>query len=134
MRTDEEILDRIESLKLSDPLGFERSDLLMVLPFSKAKFYLNEEFTNERWVQQARDRDSVLKQMRDYMEFAWDVANRERGVSANRSMSHYSAWTWLIGDDFGNLQKYTDYGKPHLARLCEHYGWDWTQWAGYWRP
>ena len=32
-----------------------------------------------------------------------DEANDERGLSAGRSMDHYSAWTWLAGDDLGDL-------------------------------
>ena len=66
--------------------------------------------------------------MKEYMEFAWEKANEFRGLSAMRSMHHYTAWTWLLGDDFGNLLQYDYYGKDNLIRICEHYGWDHTKW------
>lgn len=75
-----------------------------------------------------RDRESILNEMLDYMSFAFEKANNFRGISASRSMSHYSAWTWLIGDDFGNLLDYEYYGKDNLVEICEKYGWDHSQW------
>lgn len=66
--------------------------------------------------------------MLDYMEFAWDKANNGRGISAMRSMHHYMAWTWMLGDDLGNLLDYQYYGKDNLVKICKHYGWDHAKW------
>jgi hypothetical protein len=128
MRTDEEILQRIKDVEANDWLGTERSDLIDCLPFSAAKPFLKDEATADDWKQEARDRESVLARMLDYMPFAWDKANNERGISAGRSMSHYSAWAWLIGEDFGDLGDYEYYGKPQLVTICERFGWDASQW------
>ena len=128
MRTDDEIIARITEREGDDWLGTEVSDLIVRLPFDKAKQWLKPEATEAEWEQSARDRDSVLKEMADYMPFAWDKANNGRGISAGRSMSHYMAWTWLAGDDFGDLGEYEFYGKDNLRRICEHYGWNADQW------
>lgn len=128
MRTDEEILARIEAVKDNDWLGIERSDLLVRLPFATAKPFLADDADEATWEVQPRDRESVLAEMLDYMPFAWGKANDQRGISAGRSMSHYSAWTWLIGEDFGNLGNYQDYGKGNLTAICERFGWDAKQW------
>lgn len=127
-RTDEEILHRISEIGHGDFLGFERSDLIGYLPFDKARPHLTEGAAEEQWTQEPRDRDSILKQMHEYMSFAWEKANNMRGISASRSMSHYSAWSWMIGEDFGDLQDYEFYGKPHLVAICERFGWDHKQW------
>ena len=128
MRTDDEILSRIEAVKENDWMGTQIGDLIVRLPFDKARPYLKPEVTEADWKPTSRDRDALLAQMLDYMPFAWEKANNERGLSAGRSMDHYSAWVWLAGDDLGDLQKYEFYGKENLRRICQHYGWDADQW------
>lgn len=117
MRTDQEIIDRINARKEADFFGFEL-----------AKPFLNPDVKGEDWKVQPRDRDSVLKEMLEYMPFAWDKANNCRGLSAGRSMCHYMAWVWLAGDDLGDLTGYQYYGKDNLVKICDHYGWDSSQW------
>ena len=128
MRTDEEILARIEEIESEDFLGFARSDLIVCLPFDKAKKFLKEDVKESDWEVQPHDRESILKTMLDYMPFAWEKANDFRGISASRSMSHYGAWIWLAGDDLGDLSDYQFYGKDKLVMICDHYGWDYAQW------
>lgn len=130
MRTDDEILARIEARKEEDFFGFELPDLLIRLPFEKARPHVSDEITEAGWTTLPRDRDSVLKEMHEYMSFAWDKANNCRGLSAGRSMCHYMAWVWLVGDEevFGDLTDYQYYGKDNLVKICNHYGWDSSQW------
>ena len=130
MRTDDEILARIEARKEEDFFGFELTDLLIRLPFEKARPYVSDEITEAGWTTLPRDRDSVLKEMHEYMSFAWDKANNCRSLSAGRSMCHYMAWVWLVGDEevFGDLTDYQYYGKDNLVKICNHYGWDSSQW------
>ncbi len=128
MRTVKEIIDRVNEIKNRDFFGFESTDLIICLPFEDAKIFLNDTVKEDEWVIQPRDRDTVLARMLDYMPFAWDKANDCRGLSAGRSMNHFSAWVWLAGDDLGNLNDYQFYGKDNLVKICEHYGWDSKQW------
>lgn len=128
MRTDEEIIARIEEVKDRDFFGFEISDLLIRLPFEKAKPYLKDDAKAEDWKVEPRDRESLLKEMHDYMSFAWDKANNQRGLSAGRSLCHYQAWVWLAGDDLGYFGDYEFYGKDELVKICNHYGWDSSKW------
>lgn len=130
MRTDDEILARIEARKEEDFFGFELPDLLIRLPFEKARPHVSDEITEAGWTTLPRDRESVLKEMHEYMSFAWDKANNCRGLSAGRSMCHYMAWVWLVGDEevFGDLTDYQYYGKDNLVKICNHYGWDSSQW------
>jgi len=127
-KTDDEILARIEAVKADDWLGTQVGDLIVRLPFEKAKPYLKPEASADEWKQTPRDRASVIAEMLDYMPFAWDKANNGRGISAGRSMDHFTAWAWLAGDDFGDLRGYQFYGKDNLCRICARYGWDAQQW------
>ena len=129
MRTAKEILQRIEEVKNRDFFGFELSDLLARLSFDEAKPLLNPGATKDDWPEPLpRDRESILKEMFDYMPFAWGKAKNCRGISASRSMSHYNAWAWLAGDDLGDLLNYQYYGKDNLVKICEYYGWDYSEW------
>lgn len=128
MKTDSQILARISEIADRDFFGFESGDLIAVLPFTVAKSYLRDGVTESEWTPEPRDRDSVVARMLEYMPFAWDKANNCRGLSAGRSMSHYMAWTWLAGDDLGDLLNYEFYGKDNLVKICNHYGWDSSLW------
>lgn len=127
MRTQEEILKRIGEIK-SDFSGAERSSLLYYLSYENAKKFLKEEVTEEDWNKDRKSTDEdVLKEMKDYINFAWEKAHGERGLSASRSLSHYSAWIWLLND--GNFEEfenqaennYAMYGKPVLKWICKKY-------------
>ncbi len=74
--------------------------------------------------------ESIRKEAVDYMEFAWDKANNFRGLSAGRSMDHFTSWLWLLGDNeiWSSLQQYEYYGKDNLRRICEFLGLDADQW------
>jgi hypothetical protein len=126
MRTDEEILERIKIRKAeaNDLLGTEVTDLIIRLNFGAATPFLNEGVTKDAFEPAPRDRESLIDEMREYMEFAIGKAQDERGISAYRSLAHYAAWTWLAGDDLGDLTSYDNYGLPQLKKICEHYGFD----------
>lgn len=130
MRTDQEILKRIEEVKDRDWLGTQRSDLLIRLPFETAKPFLKDNATSETWTQQGRDHQTIKDEMLQYMPFAWDKANNNRGISAGRSLDHMSAWLWLLGYDKAadQILEYDLYGKPWLRAICEAFEWDWRQW------
>lgn len=135
--TQEEILTRIAERKDDDILGFEWSEYVTFLDFDRAKPWLGEKTTREEWekAQSKLDRETLLKRIADYMEFAWEKANNCRGISSNRSILHYIAWTWLAGDkDFSDeldnrySVNFEFYGKDILVLICDHYGLDAKKW------
>lgn len=133
--TAEAIAERFNARLTGDMLGFEVGEYLDYLPYEAAKPYLKDGVTAEQWERDGRashTREAVLERMSDYMSFAFEKANGQRGISASRSILHYVAWTWLAGDAALSEQieqiPHEYYGKPTLRRICEHYGWDWKQW------
>lgn len=137
-RSVEEIKDRIAALE-NDPadfFGYIRSDLINYLPFDEAKPYLKDGVTSEQWKPQSTDRDSIVKDMGEYMAFAWDKANNCRGLSAGRSINHVQAWLWMLREDKAAeaISEYDLYGKPQLRAVCERYGIDWREYdSGQWK-
>ena len=129
-RSQDEIVAEIERIKEDDFFGFKIGDLIGFLDYEHAKQYLKPEITADKWEPLPSDRESILKIMKDYMAFAWEKANDERSISASRSLAHYTAWIWMIGDEsrFGDLEEYEHYGKDNLRLICDAYGWDADQW------
>lgn len=95
MKTQQEILNRIEEVKSNDFFGHQRSDLIDYLDFENAKPFLKDDVTAEQWEKESKSPKQV---MIDYLSFAWEKANEKRSVSAARSMAHYTAWLWLDGE------------------------------------
>lgn len=129
IRTQEEILKRFE--EVDDLLGTQKSDLIFYLTFDNAKQYLNPEYVQkvesgeETWEQKTDPKEEIL----DYLEFAYDKAHNQRGLSAGRSMMHFRTWIWLDDDEFYNeiidlIDNYTSYGLPALDKIAEHYNWE----------
>lgn len=135
--TQAEIVERFKARQDGDFFGDEVSVYLGFLEFEHAKAFLKPEVTAEEWdkVRAPLTRENVLAKMLDYMEFGWGKANDCRGLSANRTICHYIAWTWLAGDrDFSQkiVDEYRDnyrfYGKDILVMICTQYGWDHSKW------
>ena len=126
MRTQKEILNRIKIVEKDDFLGFQRSDLISYLDYENARPFLKDEISAEQWKKEDKTPKEI---MINYLPFAWEKANNKRGISASRSMDHYTSWLWLDGDE--NLHKtlsdYEYYGKPQLIEVCKYLGIDYLQ-------
>lgn len=132
--TQDELIERVNSRKGDDMFGFEINHYAEYLNRESlvklgSKINPEEPCEVKPW-----SRDAVIAEMKDYLAFAFGKANDCRGLSANRSISHYLAWTWLSGDrEFSAeiLRHYTEdyqfYGKLILRKIAERYGWDWSE-------
>ena len=127
MRTQEEIMTRFE--KADDLFGTQKGDLIDYMTFENAKPYLQEEYVSkvesgeEKWEIKTDPKKEIL----EYLDFAYDKAKGERGLSAGRSMLHFRTWIWLDDEKFYNeiinlIDNYTNYGIPALDKISEHYG------------
>ena len=134
MRTQNEIVTKLNELSETDIFGFQSNDIIIYLEFENAKPFLKEGITEEEWegMYVELSDEWVRQRMIDYMPFAWEKANNCRGLSAGRSMAHFSAWTWMLGDDvynqFHDLEDYHYYGKDNLVALCDFLDLDHSQW------
>ncbi len=124
MRTQDEIVEHIRANE--GLLDFTASALVPYLDFEHAKPWLKEDVTADQWKPTPLDRETVLAEMREYMEFAWGKVEDHRGISASRSVDKMGAWVWLLGDDevLADFKAtgYPNYGAPKLAVVCRAYG------------
>jgi len=127
MRTQQEILERFENA--SDIFGTQKGDLLSYMSFENAKPYLKEDYVKQVEAGEEVWKVSIdpEKEILDYLPFAYEKAEGERGLSAARSMLHFKTWIWLDDEDFYNevidlIDNYTNYGIPALDKISRHYG------------
>lgn len=135
-RTQEEILTRVQETLNNpdiDPYNFEASDLIVMLSFENAQEWIEDHVTEEMWeVEEPSPREKML----EYMPYAWTVANEVPEAIGEpfviRSLSHFSAWLWLEGNDelAESIRNFDHNGKPQLIQICEYLEVDHTQWSG----
>ncbi len=137
MKTQDEIVERMEQVKDNDFFGFQQSDLMDYLDYDHSKPFLKDDTTKEQWEEFAVETKTPTEAIKDYMPFAWEKANNCRGLSASRSIEHMTAWLWLDGKDelLPKMEsEYEFYGKPCLVIVCREYNIDWRKLDdGLWR-
>lgn len=124
MRTVEEIKERIEKKQPNDMFG-TFFDLVEFLPANEAKEYLKEDSDEKAFVREYT-KENVIKEIQEYLPFAYGKAEGARGISSNRSIEHFCHWLWLLEDhellayceDWDN---YAMYGFPMLQKIAEKY-------------
>ena len=127
MKNQEEIIKRFNESE--DLFGTQQNDLIKFMTFENAKEFLTEEFVlkvengEEKWEMKTEPKKEILK----YLDFAYDKAECQRGLSAARSMLHFKTWIWLDDEDFYNeiiyhIENYTNYGIPTLDMISKRYG------------
>jgi hypothetical protein len=128
----DEIVLRARSRQRFDMFGFEYLEYLDALDYESATEFLTDEAradksVKEDWKPNLTSRESVLERMKDYLPFAFEKARNQRGLSAMRSLKHFTAWTWLAGDRGLSEAIATypgdDYGLAMLGQIATHYGW-----------
>lgn len=129
LRTMEEIKQRINKISEFDILGIS-ADLIVYLPYEDAKEFLKPEITEKEYEEKYRKKytkDTIVKEIKDYMLFALGKAENHRGISASRSIEHMCAWLFLLKDDkllefAEDDDNYKNYGCPILKKICDKYG------------
>lgn len=131
MKTAEQIKEKIKNGGFdTDIFGLATMDLVKALPFENAKEFLKEEFVNSpnatnEWTYYKND-DEVLDEIKNYVDFAQEKIDDERGLSADRSCQHFIAWFWLIDEQFSNKliatynYNYEPYGQPLLNKVKKY--------------
>ena len=97
MRSTDEILERIEKKQISDMFG-TFVDLIEFLPAEHAKQFIKEDVTIEEFGLKEYTKENVIKEIVEYLKFAYGKAEGARGISAGRSLMHFDHWLWLLED------------------------------------
>ena len=129
--TQKEVVERYKNIIESDKTGlmyeFSGKMLFPYLSFEYLRSKANKEATDKeiKDFMEILTKEKILKEATDYLKFAWEKCNNERGISSNRSIYHYIEWFWLMGEyDFSTkIQNefdgnYHSYGA-HILKMIE---------------
>lgn len=127
LRTVDEIVEKaIQTKKGLDLFGIT-FDYLTYVSFERALEVtpkVNED--DLRKLGKEYTKENVIKELVDYLPFAFGKAHGQRGISANRSIEHFQAWLWLIKDEemldyTEDDDHYASYGLPILMKIKKKY-------------
>lgn len=133
MRTEEEIIRYYTKVQPIDVFGIWGTELLMRLPFKKARPFLAKDhgWDEETWNRTSRkfklDKESLIAEMEDFIQFGTEHAVMHHGIGAAKSIIHYLVWLWLLNDMvlFSYLidqKNYPNFGSPMLYAVMQEYG------------
>lgn len=66
----------------------------------------------------------VLKQLKEDVEFGWEKACDERGISSNLMYEVVKNWCKVLENEFADFDNYYDYGKPLFRAVAKKYNWN----------
>lgn len=67
-------------------------------------------------------RDNILKQLKDDVDFGFEKALDQRGISAGLMYEVVSMWNWILEDGLEDFDEYAQYGLPLFKATALKYG------------
>lgn len=69
-------------------------------------------------------RENILEQLKSDLEFAFEKALGQRGISASLMYEVISMWNWILEEGLEDFDEYEHYGLPLLKATAVKYGFD----------
>lgn len=109
--------------------GRDLNRLVAFLPFDMLKdfgFELKEGSSEEDWNKDVLEfnRENVLSQLRKDVEFGWEKAINERGISSNMMSECVKLWNYVLQEGLEDLTDYGWYGRNIFKATADKYGWE----------
>jgi len=69
-------------------------------------------------------REAVLKQLKKDVEFGFEKALNQRGISSSLMYNVVQMWNWILQEGLENFDEYPEYGLPLFEATADKYGFD----------
>jgi len=69
-------------------------------------------------------RGNILKQLRKDVEFGFEKALNQRGISSSLMHDVVKMWNWILEEGLENFDEYAQYGLPTFKATAVKYGFD----------
>ncbi len=119
-----DIYPRENNAKLDDRdfmrlCGFFKAEHLPLLGFS-----LKEGRSPKEWDKKRKEwkRENFIKELKEDLDFAFEKAYGERGISSALMYEVIKMWLWILDDDLYQCEEYEPYGLPFYKKVAEKYG------------
>jgi hypothetical protein len=115
-----------ESYKSETIDGRDIGRLSQFLPEDQLKDFgleLKEEFVGKHETREFT-RENVLQQLRKDVEFGFEKALNQRGISSSLMYDVVSMWNWILEEGLEEFEEYAQYGLPLFKATAIKYGFD----------
>lgn len=127
MKTIKEILENYKEYEtsLDDRFGARLCDFLTDEEVEKLGFSINEEYKGKRTIKEWT-RENILEQLRKDVDFGFEKALDQRGISASLMFSVVLSWNKVLEEGLEDWDEnmYAMYGLPLFKATAVKYGWD----------
>ncbi len=69
-------------------------------------------------------KENVLEQLKEDVEFGFEKALNQRGISAGLMYEVVSMWNWILEEGLEDFNEYAQYGLPLFKATALKYGFD----------
>ncbi len=124
MLTQKQIIDAVNNGRKSEALdGRDYSRLADFFPASDLDAFGFSLKDGATWNVKPWTEDEVRKQLKHDVEFAFEKAYNQRGISASMMHAVVKMWMWILEDEklvYG--EDFDDYGVNYLRRVAVNHG------------
>ncbi len=128
MKKLEEVLNNYKDYKtfMEDRFGRRLLDFLTLEQAEKIGFEIKKEYKKDWKVKKEWTRENILEQLKKDVEFGWEKACDERGISSSLMFDVVMSWNKVLEEGLEDFDEdnYAMYGKPLFIATAEKYGWE----------
>lgn len=126
MKTLEQIASDYKSETID---GRDLNRLAQFIPFNKLAdfgFTPNDGVTEEMYNKDLKEftRENVLNQLKEDVEFGFQKALNQRGISSSMMAEVVKMWNWVLEEGLEDFDSYAMYGLPIFKATAVKYGFD----------
>jgi hypothetical protein len=125
MLTKQQILDAVKSGKKSSCI--DSRDYSRVAAFFEEEHLPTFGFSVKEgtdWEPSEYTKENVIEQLKSDVEFGFEKALNQRGISAFLMYETVLMWMWVLEDDLQHHSDYPQYGLPLFKAVAIRYGFD----------
>lgn len=125
MKTIEQVLDNYKEFSdniIEDRFGKRFTDFLTEEQAASIGWHAKDGYDwpePKEWTE-----ENVLEQLKRDVEFGWEKACDERGISAGLMYEVCQAWCKVLENGLEDFDEYGSYGKPLFKTIAHKYGWE----------
>jgi hypothetical protein len=125
MKTQNEIIEAVKNGKGSQTIdGRDFSRLVEFFPITDLTvfgFTLNE---GKTWTPKEWTEENIIAQLKQDVDFGFDKALGQRGISAGLMYEVVKMWMWVLDDPLQDHDSYAMYGLPLFKAVAVKYGFE----------
>lgn len=125
MKTQEQILDAVKNGKKSQCL--DGRDYYRLAEFFSARDLETFGFNLKEGAEHSPiefTRNNVIKQLKRDVDFGFEKALGQRGISSELMYEVVKMWMWVLDDELADFNEYAMYGLPLFKAVALKYGFD----------